>query len=80
MAPATAAVTAAATITSMAVEPTPSCSRSNCDLEHGVVQKRHDGWDHIENAKEFLHRGLISQDDYDDIKDTWMKKLKDVTL
>ena len=77
---ATAAVTAAATITSMAVEPTPSGSRSNCDLEQGVLQKRHDGWDHIEKAKEFLHKGLISQDDYDDIKDNWLMKLKDMTL
>ena len=53
---------------------------SNIDLEQGVVEKQHAGWDHMEKAKEYLDKGLISQADYDDLKGTWLEKLKGTIL
>ena len=76
MVAATAVVIDAAAATSIAAGST----TSNSDLEQGVVQKQHAGWDHIEKAKEFLDKGLISQADYDDLKDTWLEKLKGTIL
>ena len=34
-------------------------------------------WDYIEKAKESFEKGLITQEEYEDLKQTWLKKLKD---
>ena len=32
-------------------------------------------WENIEKGKEFLDKGLITQEEYDDLKAEWLKKL-----
>ena len=35
-------------------------------------------WDHLERAKSALDKGIITQEDYDDLKQHYMKKLKEM--
>jgi hypothetical protein len=41
----------------------------------GVPSNANAYWENIEKGKDFFDKGLITQDEYDDLKSEWLKKL-----